>query len=74
MKLDYTKKELKKLGWATIGGRIEDYCLLFYLVNKRAAYKEIKKQYGKNTDAVYRGLLVCFEHGTEAYYNPKNLR
>lgn len=73
MKLDYTKKELKKLGWATIGGRIDDFSLVSFLKNKRAAYNEIKKQYGKNTDAVYRGLLVYIEHGTDAYYNPKYL-
>ena len=64
MKLNYTKKELKKAGWATIGGRIED----FNLKNKATAYKEIKKMYDEDFNDVYRGLIVYNEYGINAYY------
>ena len=73
MKLDYTKKELKQLGWATIGGRIEDFSKTAWLKGKIAAYKEIKKTYEEDFDDVYRGLVVYIEYGTSAYYTPKYL-
>lgn len=75
MDLTYTKKELSKLGWATIGGRIEDYQDVFYKNDRFgythgyvAAYKSIKKTYQDLTDDVYRGLLVYMNWGTDAYY------
>ena len=74
MKLTYTKKELKKLGWATIGGRIEDYSLIAWLQGKEKAYKAIKKDYGKdNVNDVFRGLIVYTEFNIDAYYTPNNL-
>lgn len=73
MKLEYTKKELKNLGWATIGGRIEDFSLISWMKGKKEAYNEIKKQYGEDADEVYRGLVVYIEYGTNAYYTPKYL-
>jgi hypothetical protein len=73
MKLEYTKKELKQQGWATIGGRIEDFSLIGWLKGKKTVYKEIKRQYGENTDDVYRGFLVYTEFGADTYYNIKNL-
>ncbi len=73
IKLSYTKKELKELGWATIGGRIEDFSLIAWLKGKAAAYKEIKKTYDEDYDDVYRGLIIYIEYGTNIYYTPRYL-
>lgn len=73
-KLDYTKKELKKLGWSTIGGRIEDFSRIGWFQGKEAVYNEIEKQYGSElVDEVFRGFIVYTEFGTSAYYTPKYL-
>jgi len=70
MKLHYTKKELVNLGWATIGGRIEDYQEIFYKNGCRGTYRAIELRYGdNNTPGVYRGLLVHMKFGTDAYYD-----
>ena len=77
MKLTYTKKELVNLGWATIGGRIEDYQDIFYKNDRsgyidgyKKVYRAIELRYGgNNTPDVYRGLLVFMGWGTDAYYN-----
>jgi len=78
MKLSYTKKELKDSGWATVGGRIEDYAAIIMekgpLLGAGVAYNTIKEHYGDDlVDDVYRGLVVYIGWGTDAYYEMKSL-
>ena len=68
-KLDYTKSQLKNLGWTIIGGRINDYINIVKNKGYKAAYDAIKKTYGKNVDIVYRGLLVCMKYGVYKYHD-----
>jgi hypothetical protein len=75
MKLAYTKKELIAAGWATIGGRIEEYKNVLIERGDVEAYKAILSTYGESeTDDVYRGLLVYIRWGTDGYYESKSLR
>lgn len=57
-KLDYTNEMLISNGWATVGGRIEDFHEILKTKGREKAYAEIKKQYEEGADAVYRSLLV----------------
>lgn len=68
-KLHYSKKELIIKGWATVGGRIEDYENTVMADSKEAAYQDIKSTYGNCVDDVYRGLLVYIRYGADAYYD-----
>jgi hypothetical protein len=74
-RLDYTRNELKTEGWATIGGRIEDYKnMLENGVELEDIYMAIHEDYGdENADSVYRGLLVISRYGIDYYYNNKKL-
>jgi hypothetical protein len=74
-KLVYKKKELLKMGWATVGGRIEDYAHIYNKKGPKAAYAAIKSHYGEeNTDDVYRGMLVYLKGGTDSYYNERTFQ
>lgn len=64
--------QLKKLGWCTIGGRIEDFANIVKTKGILAAEKEIKKQYSRDNNlmsAVIRGLEVDMVYGSSAYYS-----
>lgn len=65
------KKAKKALqdGWATIGGRIEDYADTLHQKGIRAVREEIKASYGDNTEKVLNGLYVYLHLGVTAYYN-----
>jgi len=68
-KLEYTKEELTKEGWATIGGRIQDYAEMLVAEGPKKTYKKIKSTYSNGADDVYRGLKVYMIYGTDAYYD-----
>lgn len=68
-KIEYTDEELKEQGWATVGGRVEDFIEIASKLGLLVVADEIENQYGENADDVYRGMLVCMRHGPEAYYN-----
>ena len=70
---NYTKKQLLKLGWSNIGGRVEDFVEIHETDSPKAAYDAIKKMYSKNADDVWRGVLVYMKYGSAAYYTPKHL-
>ena len=61
--------QLTKLGWCTVGGRIEDFADIVKKKGLFAAEKEIEKQYGENCGNVIRGLEVNMVYGSSAYYN-----
>jgi len=71
MKIYYSNKELVNLGWATIGGRIEDYIELWKISGRLAAAKKIKKDYDKDAPDVYRGLIVAYQYGIKFYYKDR---
>jgi len=67
-KFDYTREELLQEGWATIGGRIEDYKEI-YMEEPGKAYNKILEDYGEeNVDDVYRGLVAFANFGADFYY------
>jgi len=73
MKLNCQKKSLINLGWATIGGRIEDYQNIYNNYGPAKTFQEIKTTYHELTDDVYRGLLVYIKYGEDFYYEIKTL-
>lgn len=70
----YTKRELKELGWATIGDNISYYKEIFNEDGIEEAYSTIEKSYMGITDLVYRGLLVFVRYGMDTYYYPEQLK
>ena len=62
--------QFKKLGWCTVGGRIEDFADIVKTKGFIAAEKEIEKQYiRENYACVIRGLEVYMVYGASAYYS-----
>ena len=65
----WAKKTLIDLGWATIGGRAEDYATILDRDGIEAAREAIKETYKEETEDVLRGIIVLTRFGPDAYYN-----
>lgn len=69
-----TKQELYETGWATIGGRAEDFATILDRDGSKAAWDAIEETYANETPDVFRGIVVLAQFGPDAYYNREILK
>jgi len=61
-------------GWATIGGRVEDFVEMIKVHGEDKIFTMVKQVYGEElADEVWRGVLVFTNFGVKAYYDEKEL-
>ena len=63
------KANLKKIKWATIGGRIFDYVEILETKGIEEAEEAIKLAYGDESQLVINGLHIYYVYGADVYYN-----
>jgi len=65
-----SKKEALEKGWATIGGRADDYLDVLKHAGRAAALSQIAEVYDVDDVAsVFRGVLVLHLFGPSVYYS-----
>lgn len=63
--------EIVSIGWATIGGRVEDYAKLLVNFPKtgfQKCFNAINKDYKEDSIEVFIGVYVYVNFGTDTYY------
>jgi len=61
-------------GWATVGGRVEEYANEVESHGEDYTYWDIVAAYDDLADDVWRGVLVFLYFGVQAYYDEKILK
>jgi len=65
---EFHKTAAKNKPFATIGGRIDDYAIIYKTEGAKAAKAAIKETYPEDWAEVYAGLKIYIKGGTDAYY------